>query len=119
VLNRSAANLKTNLRPVDLGFSANSDCRLDAQNLWTKSGPATVSALQADVAPHDTAIWRIRPASSCGKPARTGAITMIAPGKHRERIDGYMDCLATPAQARRRNHGPLPIRARWNPPDIA
>lgn len=96
VLNRSEATLKINLRPADLGFAAKADCTLNAQNLWTKSGPATVSTLQANIASHDTAIWRIRPASSCGKPTRSGAITMIAPGKHRESIEGYTVCLTTP-----------------------
>src|SRR6185312_9864054 len=93
VLNRSAATQKIDLHPADLGFAAKADCSLNAQNLWTKSGPATVSTLQANIATHDTAIWRIRPASSCGKPTRSGAITMIAPGKHRESIEGYTVCL--------------------------
>jgi alpha-galactosidase len=93
VLNRSGASVKADLHPADLGFAARTDCRLDAQNLWTKAAPAAVSSLQASIAAHDTAIWRIRPTSSCGKPTRTGTITMIAPGKHRESIEGYMDCL--------------------------
>ncbi|MFZ0662234.1 MAG: ricin-type beta-trefoil lectin domain protein [Acidobacteriaceae bacterium] len=94
VLNRSAANIQADLHPVDLGFRANAECRLDAQNLWTKTGSSTVSTLQANIAAHDTAIWRIRPTESCGKPTRTGAITMIAPGKHRENIEGYSVCLS-------------------------
>jgi alpha-galactosidase len=97
VLNRSAATQKIDLHPADLGFAAKADCSLNAQNLWTKSGP-TVSTLQANIASHDTAIWRIRPAFSCGKPTRSGAITMIAPGKHRENIEGYTVCLTTPGR---------------------
>lgn len=96
VLNRSAANLKVDLNPADLGFATNTHCQLDARNLWEKSSPASVSTLQASISSHDTAIWRIRPATSCGKPTRSGAITMIAPGKHRESIEGYTVCLATP-----------------------
>ncbi|HET8638570.1 MAG TPA: ricin-type beta-trefoil lectin domain protein, partial [Acidobacteriaceae bacterium] len=89
---------KIDLHPADLGFAAKADCTLNAQNLWTKSSPAAVSTLQANVASHDTAIWRIHPSSSCGKPTRSGAITMIAPGKHRESIEGYTVCLATPGK---------------------
>lgn len=94
VLNRSAASVQADVRPVDLGFTASADCRLNAQSLWAKTGPSTVSTLQASIASHDTAIWRIRPSPSCGKPTRTGAIAMIAPGKRHESIEGYNVCLA-------------------------
>jgi alpha-galactosidase len=93
-MNRSAANVQVDLRPAEFGFVATTDCRLNAHNLWAQTGPSTTSTLQADIAPHDTAIWRIRPTSSCGKPTRTGAITMIAPGKRPESIAGYRVCLA-------------------------
>jgi alpha-galactosidase len=50
--------------------------------------------LQANVASHDTAIWRIRPSSSCGMPTRTGTIVMIAVANHHhEFIDHYTRCL--------------------------
>jgi alpha-galactosidase len=92
VLNRSAANVQADLHPSDLGFAANSDCRLNAEDLWTKTHPST-SGLQAGIVAHDTAIWRISPTPSCGKPTRTGAITMIAPGKNHQSIEGYSVCL--------------------------
>lgn len=93
VLNRSAGEVEVDLSPTDLGFNVGADCHLNAQNLWSKTRSAAAT-LKASIASHDTAIWRIQPTESCGKPTRTGAITMIAPGDHHERIDGYVVCLA-------------------------
>jgi alpha-galactosidase len=93
VLNRDTAPIHVELRPADFGFAANTECRLDAQNLWSGTHPSLTSTLQADVAAHDTAIWRIHPVSSCGKPTRTGTITMIADGKRHD-IESYSRCLA-------------------------
>jgi alpha-galactosidase len=52
-----------------------------------------VSALQAEVDAHDTAIWKIRPATGCGAPARMGTITMITTGRHHD-IASYSLCMA-------------------------
>jgi alpha-galactosidase len=95
VLNRGTTSNQVNLRPADFGFERNADCRLDARNLWNGTHSSTVSALKADIAVHDTAIWRIHPAPSCGMPVRTGAITMIAIKSHHD-IDSYSRCLAAP-----------------------
>ena len=51
------------------------------------------SSLQTEIKPHDTAIWKIRPAAGCGVPARTGVITRLASGHHRD-AESYTLCLA-------------------------
>lgn len=91
VLNRSTAPVQVGLHPADLGFS--SGCRLEAQDLWSGKRIAGVDSLQANVAAHDTAIWKVHPAASCGAPTRTGTITMIASGKHHD-IKSYSRCLS-------------------------
>jgi len=95
VLNRGEAPVKVDLHPSDFGFKANSTCRLNAQDLWSGTSQSAVSALQAEVAAHDTAIWRIHPSATCGAPARAGTITMISTGRQRD-INGYSRCLAAP-----------------------
>jgi len=97
VLNRSADPIRVELRPEDLGFAANPQCRLDTQDLWSGTKQSAVSTLEANVASHDTAIWRVHPAPSCGRPTRTGAITMVASGRHRD-IASYCLCLAAPGR---------------------
>jgi alpha-galactosidase len=98
VLNRDTASIRVELHPVDFGFAASAVCRLQAQSLWSNAQPSAVSTLQADVAAHDTAGWRIHPASSCGKPTRTGTITMVTVGKKYRDIASYSRCLAAPAR---------------------
>jgi alpha-galactosidase len=94
VLNRGPSPIQVELHPTDLGFSANSGCHLEARDLWSGTNQSATSTLQANVASHDTAIWRIRPYSSCGTPTRTGTIVMIAVGSHHhEFIDHYTRCL--------------------------
>jgi alpha-galactosidase len=94
VLNRGPSPIQVELHPTDLGFSANSGCHLEARDLWSGTNQSATSTLQANVASHDTAIWRIRTSSSCGAPTRTGTIVMIAIGSHHhEFIDHYTRCL--------------------------
>ncbi len=96
VLNHGAAPVQVDLHPNDFGFSADAGCRLDAQNLWNGTHSAETT-LHAEVASHDTVIWRVHATSSCGTPTRTGTIIMIAPGERHERhpgIEGYTRCLA-------------------------
>ncbi len=94
ILNRGTSAIQVELHPADLGFSENAGCHLEARNLWSGANEATTSSLQANVASHDTAIWRIRPSSSCGLPTRTGTIVTIAVGSHHhEFIDHYTRCL--------------------------
>jgi len=95
VLNRGASPLPVNLRPMDLGFPRNSGCNLDVRELWSGTHLPASSALHADLAVHDTAIWRIHPSPSCGAPARSGTVTMTAAGEHRD-SEGYTRCLAAP-----------------------
>jgi alpha-galactosidase len=102
-LNRGTSPIQLSLSPADLGFAANAGCRLDAQNLWDG---AHASTLKADIASHDTVIWRIRPTSACRTPTRTGDIVMVVapkrrqPGEHGPRrrpdISEYSRCLAAP-----------------------
>jgi alpha-galactosidase len=92
-LNRGDTPAQVNLRPGDLGFS--SGCKVDARNLWSRSRQPAASALEATVAPHDTAVWRIHPSPACGAPARSGAIIQLVAGTHRS-FDGYTRCLAAP-----------------------
>lgn len=94
VLNHGDASVSVKLRPADLGFLANAECRLDARDLWSGTRLPAASGLQAAVGSHDTAIWRIHP-SSCGTPARSGVIVITAPGEHSE-LQGYTRCLAAP-----------------------
>ena len=96
VLNRSETPVKADLHPADFGLAADSTCRLDAQNLWNGKEQSSTSVLVADVAPHDTVIWRIHPSTECGKPARTGTITMITANEHHRGFEGYTRCLAAP-----------------------
>jgi alpha-galactosidase len=60
VLNRGETPLEVNLSPADFGFRASADCRLDARDLWSGSSKI-VPALVAEIASHDTGIWRVRP----------------------------------------------------------
>jgi alpha-galactosidase len=104
-LNRGSSPLQLSLSPADLGFSADAGCHLDAQNLWDeKHSPS----LQADIASHDTVIWRIHPGSSCHTPNRTGDVIMVVPktrqpGQHGPRkrpdINEYSRCLAASGTA--------------------
>jgi alpha-galactosidase len=105
VLNRGSAPMQVKLHPMDLGFTANTECRLDASNLWSETHETAVSTLQSGIATHDTAIWRIHPTSVCGTPTRTGTIMTIAhdvsidtsSDKHRH-IETYTHCLAAPGR---------------------
>ncbi|MGB6131620.1 MAG: ricin-type beta-trefoil lectin domain protein [Acidobacteriaceae bacterium] len=92
VLNRSSSPLHIELDAADLGFSP-PDCRFSARDLWSGADAPPSSTLQAEVASHDTAIWKIRPAAACGAPARMGLITRIASGRHRD-AESYTLCLA-------------------------
>ena len=98
VLNRSDAPIRVDLHPADLGFAANSACRLEAQNLWSGTHQSAISALQAEVDPHDTAIWRIHTSARCGRPTRTGAIVMISAMRRRRHFNlaSYTRCLTAP-----------------------
>lgn len=108
ILNRGATSIHIDLHPADLGWSANTDCRLNTQDLWIGKHQSSVSALHADVAAHDVMIWRIHPASSCGARTRTGAITMItSQSDERIPIPTYSSCLS--------NHGS--VRACAGTPD--
>lgn len=96
VLNRNTAPVRINLHPADFGFAVNSECRLQTQELWTGTRQSALSALEAEVGPHDTAIWRIRPSISCGRPARTGAIIMTTATRRHHSNEGYTRCFAAP-----------------------
>jgi len=96
VLNRSEAPVKVDLHPAEFGFAANSACTLDAKDLWNGKEQSSLSTLQAEVASHDTIIWRIQASSQCGKPTRTGTITMITNQRRHRDIQGYARCLAAP-----------------------
>jgi alpha-galactosidase len=95
VLNRGADPIRAELHPADFGFVTSPECRLDTQDLWNGTNQSAATTLQADIASHDTAFWRLHPAPSCGRPTRTGTITMIATGRHRD-IASYSLCLAAP-----------------------
>jgi alpha-galactosidase len=92
-LNRSAAPVRIELHPADLGFSSDAACRVNATNLWNGVRQSAGVALYAEIASHDAAIWRIRLSASCGRPARTGAIIMTAAKRQRD-IEDYSRCLS-------------------------
>jgi alpha-galactosidase len=93
-LNHGDTPAQIQIHPAELGFAADTNCSMDAQDLWQGERQSGLSVLQADVAAHDTAIWRIQPSDSCGKPTRTGAMVMTA-GRTLGSIDGYTHCLAS------------------------
>ena len=97
VLNRGSSPIQVDLHPADFGFAAKPGCRLEARNLWNGRRQSSASTLQAGIATHDTVIWRIHPDAACGRPTRTGTITMIATGRHRD-IESYSRCLAAPGR---------------------
>lgn len=101
VLNRSPAALHVRLLPHDLGFGAS--CRLDVHDLWSGARHASVAALDARIDAHDTDLWSLRPARSCGAPARIGVITRVVPDvseSHEDAAD-YTRCLAAPGAVQR------------------
>lgn len=89
VLNRGETATHVEVTPAELGFKAGAVCQLQAQELW---GGGRTSSLTADLAAHDTEIWRVHPAVGCGAPARMGVIAMTVP-KGGHTIDGYVRCL--------------------------
>ena len=95
VLNRGTEPVRVERHPADFGFALNPECRLDTQDLWSGTKQSAATALEADIASHETAIWRLHPAPSCGRPTRTGTITMVATGRQRD-IASYSLCLAAP-----------------------
>lgn len=109
VLNHGESPAHVRLEPAELGFAGGARCTVDAQDLWSGAHATSLAALQADVASHDTAIWRIRPSAACGKPARTGTIVMTA-GRSLESLPGYTRCLASSAELEECAGGP---QERW------
>ncbi|MGH9588451.1 MAG: ricin-type beta-trefoil lectin domain protein [Acidobacteriaceae bacterium] len=90
--NRGTTPLDVTIQPADLGFSAN--CRFDARELWTGKHQSKTAELKANVATHDTAMWKIRPEAGCGTPPRMGTITMITTGEENRDIADYGLCMA-------------------------
>lgn len=109
VLNRGEGPASIRVEPGELGFAASANCTLDARNLWNGESQSSLTALQAEIEAHDTAIWRIRPSAACGEPTRSGAIVMTA-GKTLESMDGYTHCLASGVKLEECSGGP---EERW------
>lgn len=74
--NHSDAPIHVQLPLSLLGFSTGKGCSVSARNLWTGTISHNKHGIKARVKPHDTIIWRLHPASSCGSISRTGAIVM-------------------------------------------
>lgn len=89
--NRGTASVNVAVQPQELGFAAN--CRFDARELWTGKHQSKAGALKANVASHDTAMWKVHPEAGCGAPPRMGTITMITTGRKRD-LAHYSLCLA-------------------------
>ncbi len=96
VTNHIDAAVKVDVTPGDLGFAASSGCKLDAKDLWSGKEQSGAASLEAEVASHDAAIWRIQPSAECGKPSRTGTITMISASRRDRDFESYARCLAAP-----------------------
>jgi alpha-galactosidase len=94
VLNRSDSAAQVQVLPAELGFTVGPNCSMDAQNLWSGELQSPLTALQVEVASHDTEIWRVQFSADCGTPTRTGAIIMTL-NQARGTIDGYTRCLAS------------------------
>lgn len=97
VLNRGRKPLSVTVSPAELGFVA-SGCRVNADNLWSGVEHAGVAKLTATVGGHDTAMWKIKPDSRCGRPKRIGTITRIVPWIMANHLlaEDYTRCLAAP-----------------------
>jgi alpha-galactosidase len=80
VLNHGLGTIKVDLSPADLGFAVGSGCRVDLLDLWSGEILTATTTVQANVAPNDTAMWRLRPAHACGKPTRLGTVTQTESG---------------------------------------
>lgn len=93
VLNRSNVSVHFDLRLKALDSADGPGCRASMRNLWNGERKSNVTSWQVVIAPHDTEIWRIHPARSCGTPTRNGAITMIVPGEH-PGMKNYTRCLS-------------------------
>jgi alpha-galactosidase len=76
--NHGGTPATADLHPADLGFSGAS-CTLQAQDLWTGKATSESVSLSAQLVSHDTAIWKVTPASGCGMAMRQGTITRIIP----------------------------------------
>lgn len=76
--NHGSAATAVDLHPADLGF-AGSRCTLKTRDLWTGSTAPASTSVSAQLAAHDTAIWKVTPAAGCGTALRQGAITRIIP----------------------------------------
>ena len=96
VMNHGKAAVKVNLTPAELGFRTGSGCTLDAKDLWSGKEQSAASSLQAEVASHDAVIWRVHPSAECGKPTRTGTVTMITAVRRNRDFENYARCLASP-----------------------
>jgi alpha-galactosidase len=91
VLNRGSNSMRASVTPEGLGFHAG--CRFDIEDLWSGARHSGASSLKAEIATHDTAIWRVHPDLSCGTPKRIGAITVIVLHSQHD-IDSYSRCLS-------------------------
>ena len=91
-LNRADTQGQVELNPADLGFRSDGKCRLDARDLWSGAEQRTASSLKGEIGAHDTAIWSVHPSRACGSASRTGTITRIVAGRHRD-IGSYALCL--------------------------
>lgn len=101
VFNHGATTIDVNLTLHDFGFSGGGACRAAIRNLWSGAKAAGQRSIRANVASHDTVIWRLHPGRACGKPARMGAIVMTRPDGHHRRIDAYGRCLAASGDVQR------------------
>jgi alpha-galactosidase len=99
VLNRSPAPIDVAVSAAQLGF-LHEGCRFAVRNLWSGSQHRSVGTLRAKIAAHDTAIWKIRPASQCSRPLRIGTITRIVPQSslNHHIASDYTRCLTAPAR---------------------
>ena len=100
VFNHGDTLAAVDLRPADLGFYG-TPCDMQARDLWTGEAASGSAQLNARVAPHDTAIWKITPGAKCGTATRQGAITRIIPdGPDATHNPGeYTRCLSTAGTA--------------------
>lgn len=99
VLNRRAVPLHVVVSAAELGFR-HADCRFAVRNLWSGTQRRSAHKLRAEIAGHDTVIWKIRPAAQCARPLRIGTITRIVPQaslNHHIAAD-YTRCLTAPTR---------------------
>lgn len=95
VPNRGDTPQQLTISATDLGFSA--QCSFALQDLWSGSTTPSAHQISAQIASHDTGIWKLSPSAQCGTRSRSGAIIMTVPSQ-KQKLNTYAQCLSSSGQ---------------------